>query len=217
MAARIRAITPSSRVVTASVQTGWCSALLPSVTSPLRSWTAMFATNHRLRPDQTVATPPARRGRRVKVKPPIGAYSRPHNQERESGLGVMNRACFPQCWDSDVDAVAHLSAELITFCVEMRECEIDSFDFALPAFDVGAFAAGDEVAFDFGQSRDHFRIDMKHRAADASVLVRARRCVRSSAGAEFDFSFVEVFFEFCPFFCGDGVVFLGGAHRSSAL
>lgn len=112
---------------------------------------------------------------------------------------------------------AETTMHVVAFGEEAGECEVDSFDFALPAFGFGAFTSLDQVGFDLGQAWDHFRVDVQHRAANAGVFVGAGCGVGPSAGAEFDFTFVEVRFDVCPFFCGDGAVFLGGARRPSAF
>lgn len=84
----------------------------------------------------------------------------------------------------------------------MPQGEFQSIHFALPSLLFGSLPPGDQVGLEFVQPEDHSRFHVQHGATDAGVLVGAGCAVRPAAGAEFDFTFIEVFFEFFPFGVG---------------
>ena len=90
-------------------------------------------------------------------------------------------------------------------------------DFAEPAA-LGGF--GDPIFQAVDDRLESFvlvGVGAEHGAADAGVFVAAWGGVWAAAAAEFDFAFVEVRFELCPFVVGDGWVFLWWAECAAAL
>ena len=104
-----------------------------------------------------------------------------------------------------------------SLAAQERQGEVDPFDFAEPVLSVGAVSAFEKAGFDVVEAREHLGVDVEHGAADAGVFVAAWGGVWAAAAAEFDFAFVEVRFELCPFVVGDGWVFLWWAECAAAL
>ncbi|MGW0252623.1 hypothetical protein ACWDYH_38970, partial [Nocardia goodfellowii] len=98
-----------------------------------------------------------------------------------------------------------------SFVAEARQSAIDAFDFAQPALRGGPAFAIFEIGFELVEAGQHGRVDVELATAQAGVLMLATGAVWPCTGAEFDFAFVEVFFELSPFGFSGGPVFLLGA------
>ena len=106
---------------------------------------------------------------------------------------------------------------LFSLAAKVAEREVEPFDIGKPAFLVGPAAAGDEVRFELVEAADHSRADVEHRAADAGMLVHARRSVRACAAAEFHLALVEVLLELVPFGVGRGPVLLAWSQAPATV
>ncbi|WP_253787880.1 hypothetical protein [Nocardia amikacinitolerans] len=95
-----------------------------------------------------------------------------------------------------------------SFVAEAGQSAIDAFDLAQPALGRGPAFAIFEIGFELVEAGQHCRVDVELATAQAGVLMLATGAVWPRAGAEFDFAYVEVFFELSPF------GFWGGLYSS---
>ena len=94
--------------------------------------------------------------------------------------------------------------------------QVDALDLTVPSLCPGPLAADEQVGFDLVEPGQHRGGNLKDRAANAGVLVRARGAIWAAAGAEFHLPLVEVFFELGPLRVAWRPVFFGWAPMSLA-
>ena len=108
------------------------------------------------------------------------------------------------------------TVDLGELLVGAGQADLESFDFAVPAFAFGFGDAGGEVVADLDEAWLLVGVGPEHRAADAGVLMDARGGERPPAGADRDFALLEVTEEFLPFLVGGGSVFVAGPQGTSS-
>ena len=102
------------------------------------------------------------------------------------------------------------SVEAGEFAFSGFQADLEALDFAEPAVHPCFGNAFVQVADDLGEAGPLLRRDAEHRASQASVLMLARRPVRTSAGSQRHLAQLEVLLEFLPFLVGGLAVFFGG-------
>ena len=120
-------------------------------------------------------------------------------------------------WKPQVGVSLESALYFGSLAAKEREGEVDPFDFTEPVLGVGTASSLEQAGLDVIEAGQHRGVDVEHGAADAGVFVAAWGGVWAAAAAEFDFAFVEVRFELCPFVVGDGWVFLWWAECAAAL
>ena len=92
--------------------------------------------------------------------------------------------------------------DLGEFVFGSGEADLESFDFAGPAFAFGFGDAGDEVVADLGDAGPLGGVGPVHAASKAAVFVDARGLIRAAADAGGDLAAFEVAEELGPFGVG---------------
>src|SRR5713226_4637301 len=90
--------------------------------------------------------------------------------------------------------------------------QVDALDLTVPSLCPGPLAADEQVGFDLVEPGQHRGGNLKDRAANTGMLVRARGAIWAAAGAEFHLPLVEVFFELGPLRVAWRPVFHGRAQ-----
>ncbi|MER0477808.1 hypothetical protein ABR737_05480 [Streptomyces sp. Edi2] len=106
--------------------------------------------------------------------------------------------------------------ELAELLLGASLADLETFDFAEPAFRLGLDDSGDQVVADLGKPCPLGGVRSEERASDASVLVDAGGVVGAGAGADGELAAFEVTEEVFPLRVRRGAVFLGRAGRASA-
>jgi hypothetical protein len=75
-------------------------------------------------------------------------------------------------WEPEVLSGAESSGS-DALVAEERQCEVDAFDLAEPAFGLGSLETVEEIGLELAQAGEHLGVDVEHGAADAGVRVVA--------------------------------------------